>query len=105
MIKPVTYPLTEETVAELQRLSALGYSLRDMAMYFDYDYNQFKAEADDPDSEVAYNIRRGKLILRANVDMRTAESAENGNITAVQQLSKSMREKNYKDLLNSIGDD
>ena len=105
MIHPVTYPLTEETVAELQRLSALGYSLRDMAMYFDYDYNQFKAEADDPDSEVAYNIRRGKLILRANVDMRTAESAENGNITAVQQLSKSMREKNYKDLLNSIGDD
>ena len=105
MKQPITYPLTEETVAELQRLAALGYSLREMAMYFDYDYNQFKAEADDPDSEVAYNIRRGKLILRANVDMRTAESAENGNITAVQQLSKSMREKNYKDLLNSIGDD
>ena len=105
MIHPVTYPLTEETVAELQRLSALGYSLRDMAMYFDYDYNQFKAEADDPDSEVAYNSRRGKLILRANVDMRTAESAENGNITAVQQLAKSMREKYYNHLLNSLGDD
>ena len=105
MIQPVTYPLKDETALELQRLSALGYSVRDMAMYFDYDYNQFKAEADNPDSEVAYNIRRGKLILKANVDMRTAESAENGNITAVQQLSKSMREKNYKDLLNSIGDD
>ena len=105
MMHPVTYPLSEETVAELQRLSALGYSLREMAMYFDYDYNQFKAEADNPDSEVAYNIKRGKLILKANVDMRIAESAENGNITAVQQLAKSMREKNYKDLLNSLGDD
>ena len=105
MIQPVTYPLKDETVQELQRLSALGYSLKDMAMYFDYDYSQFKTEADNPDSEIAYNIKRGKLILRANVDMRISESAENGNITAVQQLAKSMREKNYNDLLNSLGDD
>ena len=105
MSYPVTYPLKEETVQELQRLSALGYSVRDMAMYFDFDYGQFKAEADNPDSEIAYNIKRGKLILRANVDMRISESAENGNITAVQQLAKSLREKNYNDLLNSLGDD
>ena len=105
MNQPVTYPLKDETVQELQRLSALGYSVRDMAMYFDFDYGQFKAEADNPDSEIAYNIKRGKLILRANVDMRISESAENGNITAVQQLAKSMREKNYNDLLNSLGDD
>ena len=105
MNHPVTYPLQDEIVKELQRLSALGYSLRDMAMYFDFVYGQFKAEADNPDSEIAYNIKRGKLILRANVDMRISESAENGNITAVQQLAKSMREKNYNDLLNSLGDD
>ena len=105
MIQPVTYPLKDETVMELQRLSALGYSVRDMAMYFDFDYGQFKSEADNPDSEIAYNIKRGKLILRANVDMRISESAENGNITAVQQLAKSLREKNYNDLLNSLGDD
>ena len=105
MSYPVTYPLKEETVQELQRLSALGYSVRDMAMYFDFDYGQFKTEADNPDSEIAYNIKRGKLILRANVDMRISESAENGNITAVQQLAKSLREKNYNDLLNSLGDD
>lgn len=105
MTQPATYPLKDETVLELQRLSALGYSVRDMAMYFDFDYGQFKAEADNPDSDIAYNIKRGKLILRANVDMRISESAENGNITAVQQLAKSMREKNYNDLLNSLGDD
>ena len=105
MKQSVTYPLQDEIVKELQRLSALGYSVRDMAMYFDFDYGQFKAEADNPDSDIAYNIKRGKLILRANVDMRISESAENGNITAVQQLAKSMREKNYNDLLNSLGDD
>ena len=105
MRHPVTYPLTEETVIELQQLSAIGYSLKDMAMYFDYDYTQFKAEADNPDSEIAYHIRRGYLVLRANIDMKTATSAENGNITAVQQLSKSMKEKRYNDLLNSLGDD
>ena len=105
MIQPVTYPLKDETVLELQRLSALGYSLKDMAMYFDYDYSQFKTEADNPDSEIAYNIKRGKLVLKANVDMVTAVSAENGNITAVQQLAKSMREKYYNHLLNSLGDD
>ena len=105
MKQSVTYPLQDEIVKELQRLSALGYSVRDMAMYFDFDYGQFKSEADNPDSEIAYNIKRGKLILRANVDMRISESAENGNITAVQQLAKSMREKNYNDLLNSLGDD
>jgi predicted dithiol-disulfide oxidoreductase (DUF899 family) len=76
-----------------------------MAMYFDFDYNQFKAEAEKTDSEINYNIKRGKLIVKANAEMKLFVSAENGNITAIQQLAKILKERTYNDLLNSIGDD
>lgn len=105
MSVPILYPLSEETVSELLRLSALGWSIKDIAMFFDFDLRLFKLEADNPHSEIAYNIKRGKLVLRANIDIKIATSAENGNITAIQQLAKLMKEKRYNDLLNSIGDD
>lgn len=101
----ITYPLKKEIKQEIQKLAALGYSLQDMAMYFDFDFCEFKKEANDLNSEIYYNIKRGKLIVKANSDMKLLESAETGNITAIQQLSKILKERTFNDLLNSIGDD
>lgn len=96
---------SEENREEIERLSALDYTLEDMAMYLDVSFPAFKAEADNPESVVAYHIKRGKLIVSANYQMNILASAEAGNITAMQQLAKILREREFKDALKSINDE
>lgn len=94
--------LTEEQKEDLERLAALGYGLRDMALYFKFDYPTFRALASDEDSLVSYHIARGNLIIRANADMQLMISAEAGNLTAIQQLAKAMAKNEYKEMLRQL---
>lgn len=97
--------ITEEERAEIEKLSALGYSHKDIAMYFDWDIVELRRELRNPESVVNYHYQRGKLIVKANSNIKMLEAAEKGNITAIQQLARSMKEKKYEDLLNSLSDD
>lgn len=94
--------LDEEQKEDLERLSALGYSLRDMAMYFAFDYKQFKHDATTEGCVIKYHIDRGRLTVKANAQMKLMQSAEGGNITAIQFLAKVQRDRDYKDLLNQM---
>lgn len=98
-------PLTEDEQGEVERLSALDYSLEDMAMYLDIPFEDFKRAAEDAGSDVAYRIKRGKLVVRANYQMNILASAESGNITAMQQLAKILKERDFNDALKSINDE
>lgn len=97
--------LTDEEKTELERLAALGYSVADMAMYFDRPLKEFKHDADTEGCVVNYHIRRGKLIIKANAAMKLMELAENGNLTATQQLAKITANNDYKDMLRQMADD
>ena len=47
--------LPDEKYEELERLSALGYSEAEMAMYLDVPEGEFRQAAIDPTSEVNYH--------------------------------------------------
>ena len=57
--------LPDDKYEELERLSALGYSEADMAMYFDVPRDDFSRAALDPESKINYHIRRGVLMSGA----------------------------------------
>ena len=61
--------LTEEKLEQLECLAALGYSVPDMAMYFNLPPDEFKADAENPDSKINYHIRRGILVNAAREQM------------------------------------
>jgi len=88
--------LAPEQLEELERLSALGYSTEDMAMYFSIQKELFIRAANDPDSTINYHIHRGKMVSIAREQLAILTSAESGNITASQQLEKIRRNKGFE---------
>ena len=88
--------LSDEQFLELEKLAALTYSPAEIAIYFNIDYESFQSEANDPSSKINYHIRRGKLISSAKKYMSLLDSAEGGNVTAVQQLDKVLRDKSFE---------
>ncbi|WP_100628697.1 hypothetical protein [Algoriphagus formosus] len=88
--------LTEEVAKELENLAALGYSLEQMAMYFDVDKVFFVQAAEDPESKVSYYIRRGKLMAAAKEQLALLQATEGGNVTASEHLAKIRRNKSWE---------
>lgn len=88
--------LTEEVTKELENLSSLGYSLEEMAMYFDVDKVFFIQAAENKESKIYYYIQRGKLMSAAKEQLELLKSAETGNVTASEHLGKIRRTKNWE---------
>lgn len=93
-----------DELSELEKLAALSYSEKDMAMYFNVPYPEFRQDAKTEGTRINYHIRRGKLIIKANANMQLMISAEGGNLTAIQQLAKATAKKEYDDMLNEMYD-
>lgn len=100
--------LSPEEIEELERLSALGYSHQQMAMYFRVDLKLFLSAAENPRSKINYHIQRGQLVSIAREQMAILTSAEGGNITAHQQLEKIRRTRGFEisklDIFGGIDD-
>lgn len=88
--------ITEEVSQELENLSALGYSLDDMAMYFDVDKIYFRQAAQNVESKIYYFIQRGKLMAAAKEQLELLKAAETGNVTASEHLGKIRRTKGWE---------
>lgn len=102
MVDLHTYKWDDEAIATLEKLAALGYQEESIALYFDFDIRLFTQMADDTETDVHRHIKRGRLFAAANPDIQLFAAAESGNITAIQQLAKRMKEKRYDDLVGSI---
>jgi hypothetical protein len=87
---------TEDELLELEKLSALGYTVAQMAMYFKRDFKSFEKAALDPESVISYHVARGELMSLANEQMHILLAAEGGNISASQQLANIKRNRGFK---------
>jgi hypothetical protein len=88
--------LSDDQLLELEKLAALTYSTEEIAIYFNVDFELFTEEVNNPSSKINYHLRRGKLISNAKKYMSLLDSAEGGNVTAVQQLDKVLRDKSFE---------
>lgn len=88
--------LTREQIEELQRLGALEWGPRDIAVYLGVEIAPFTAEYNDPDSIVALAVRRGQLQALAAIGKSLLGNAESGDIPAINHLEKIRREKSFK---------
>ncbi len=88
--------LTRDQVEELQQFGALEWEPRDIAIYFNFDIDQFEAEYKDPESIVTLAITRGRLHALATVNKTLLSNAEKGDIPSIAQLEKIRREKSFK---------
>ena len=88
--------LSEEQIEELERMSALGYSPEEMALYFGVDKVSFVQAALDVESYIYYHIRRGQIVSMAKEQMAVLTSAEKGDIDASKQIGKIRRSRGWE---------
>jgi len=95
--------LAELTLTEtIERLSAVNYSFKDMAIYVGMKKSAFVKEATTEDSAIWTAIRRGRLKTQFEIDDKLAQNAKSGNITAAQIYKKSSDEAEFQRLKDFV---
>jgi len=88
---------------QLEKLSALGYTPEQCAMFFDVPKLEFMYFYMLINSKLKFHYERGILYHKAKEGMMMLEDAETGaNVTNAQRLDKLRREIDFKNAVNSI---
>ena len=85
---------------DIQRMAALGYSPKEIAIYLGVDVDSFVKDA-----YIEGTTIQGILVSRANPEMKLHEQAEGGNIIAIQQLEKVNRRRTFEIIVEQIDED
>lgn len=96
MMSDIERYFDEEKFVTLECLSALGYTAKEIALYFSVSESAFESQASNPDSMISYHLRRGKLLARAEEDLALQASANSGDARAISLLSKVRYRKNFE---------
>lgn len=97
--------LDTEQRKDIQRMAALGYSPKEIAIYLGIDIDSFVKDAYIEGTTINGVIRQGILVSRANPEMKLHEQAEEGNIVAIQQLEKVNRRRIFEIIVEQIDED
>lgn len=95
----------KEQKEDIQRMAALGYSPKEIAIYLGVDIDSFIKDAYIDGTTINAIIRQGILVYRANPEIKLHELAEEGNIVAIQQLEKVNRRRTFEIIVEQIDED
>ena len=88
---------------EYEKLAAIGYSPKQIAMYYQIKYIDFEWYFNLVGSPLQYHYKRGQLMQQAKEGIAMAISAETGeNVTQAQRLDKVRREVEFSNGINNI---
>ena len=90
------FPLDDERISQLESLAGLGYSVDEIAMYFDVDKVFFRQAALDVESPIHYHIKRGQMMAVANAEIALLAASNTGDVPAMDQLAKIRRDKGWE---------
>jgi len=93
---------TDKQITEIEKLAGLNYTVKQIAMYLDVDATKLQNEFENKQSEFRYHYDRGKLITQAKIDMQLNESAEKGNMTAMQQYEKIRTARHFENIRDQL---
>ncbi|MDR2683997.1 MAG: hypothetical protein LBB53_01285 [Prevotellaceae bacterium] len=80
---------------DIEHLSALRYSIRDMALFFELPEEVLEKELSDSNSLFSYYFKRGRLIYEIKEQVALLDSAQGGNVTAGERLEKIRRDRSF----------
>lgn len=88
---------------EYERLAAIGYTPKQIAMYYQIKYSDFEWYFNLVGSPLRYHYERGQLIQQAKEGLAMTASAETGeNVTQAQRLDKLRRDVEFKNAINDV---
>lgn len=97
--------LDNEQREEIQRMAALGYRPKEIAVYIGLNSEKFTVDAYTEGTTINGLIRQGILVSRVNPEIQLHKQAEEGNIIAIQQLEKVNRRRTFEIIVEQIDED
>ena len=94
--------LTPAQYKEIEKLAAVNYSVKQIAMYLDVDPKAFQKEFSNLESKVRYHYDRGLLVTQAELDMANLKRAKDGNMTSIQQWKKDANSQKLDNLKKQV---
>ena len=89
---------TPQQINDIERLAGAGYTIHKVAMYLDVPARELLAEYANEESAFRYHYDRGVVLSEAAVALKLQESAEKGNVTAIQQMEAIRLEQRKRNL-------
>ncbi len=80
--------LTTAEYKHVEDLAAINYSLEQISMYLDKNFNSFLEAFNIPGSKIKYHYDRGKLITQAEIDKANLKKARDGSTASILQWKK-----------------
>lgn len=90
------FGLTEEQLEQLEKLAALGYTPREIAMFFSLPVEPFIKIANEPTSHINYRIEAGKFKALANESLAILSKSEKGDIDASKRIQDIRKTRGFK---------
>ncbi len=92
--------LSDEECETIASLSAINYTMRQMAMYLEIPFAKFQKASIEPDNKIKYYIEKGKLESDFRINDKIRQDAEGGNQMAKMIFDKT-RELNEIEQIKS----
>lgn len=96
--------LSEIDRDEVLRLSALNYSPKEIALFLGVDEKLFCNDAEIYGTDINLLMRRGKFVNQVSPEIKMQELAEEGNITAIQELRKLKEQRTFENWVKQMDD-
>jgi len=88
----------QEQTQAIEKLAGLNYTIKQIAMYLDIPYKDLQLQFEDKESEFRYRYDRGRLIAQADIDQKLLDSAQGGNLTAMQMFAKARALNHFENM-------
>lgn len=90
-------------IEEYERLASIGYSPKQIAMYYNIPYEDFMWYYNLVGSPLKFHYDRGQLLQQAKEGLSMTASAETGeNVTQAQRLDKLRSFVEFRNAVNDI---
>lgn len=87
---------TDDQIETIEKLAAVNYTIKKIAIFLDVNPSELLHEFDDPDSQFRHHYDRGRLLSQAKIDMALLSSAEGQSLSAIQQLEKTRANRHFE---------
>jgi hypothetical protein len=93
---------TDKQKGDIEALSALSYTLAEIALYLDVPVKTINREYNDQNSEFRYHYERGKLSAKLKIDRANYELAKTGDKFATIRYDRKEKEARAQEARSRI---
>ena len=92
----------KDYISTIVKLSAINYSVTQIANYFNISVLGLKELVWDKETEVSKAFNRGLLQAKAEINLASLQSAKGGNVSQIVRIDKEIKHNSFLQLKDKL---